>query len=125
MRLSTPSIHAIGRTIICSLILVIAAAGTSSAGVVADEFKAGVLGLPWGCDIDVVVQSFPNGTHWPFTRGDRPEAERFYWVPDDLPLLDIERKNQSTMFGFDGSNRLAMAVFFHSLRRQGRPHRAR
>jgi hypothetical protein len=111
MRVFTRGIRATARTIACSLVLVIAVGGTSSAGGIADEFKAGVLGLPWGCDIDVVVQSFPNGTHWPFSRGDSPEAERFYSVADDLPLLDVERENQSTMFGFDDSNRLVMAVF--------------
>jgi hypothetical protein len=85
---------------------------SSSQGTVADEFSAGVLGFPWGSGLDDVVRNFPPGVAWPLTSHDtEPRGERYFSVPDDTPILGVERKNQHTMFGFDQSDRLIHAIF--------------
>ena len=85
--------------------------GTLWGGGIADEFRDGVLGLKWGADIEEVIASFPRGTHWPVTLGSSRLTQRVYTVADDLPLFDVARSNQNTMFGFDRFNRLAFALF--------------
>ena len=79
---------------------------------IADEFRAGVLGFPWGTDLEQVATNFPAGVAWPaVSSGSRPPVERYYAVPDDTPILGLSRKGQQTMFGFDRSNRLIHAIF--------------
>jgi hypothetical protein len=81
-------------------------------GRIADEFQAGVLGFAWGADLEAVARNFPAGTGWPaVSSGKIPRVERFYAVPDDLPVLGVKRDKQNTLFGFDRYSRLVEAIF--------------
>jgi len=86
---------------------------TAVAGPIADDYRSGVLGTPWGASLESVVGVYPVGDHLFSTA----PGQRSYWVKDDQPLFDIPRDELGILYSFDKENRLlGVSIAFSSER---------
>jgi hypothetical protein len=67
-------------------------ASPSLAGQIADTFRDGIFGLPWGAPAQEIEAKLPGGK-WT----ELPGGARFYTVRDGRKILDIERKPKNEL----------------------------
>lgn len=79
-----------------------------NAGPVADSFKAGVLGLPWGSSQDEIASKLPGGS-WKKIAG-----REFYEIKDARSVLGVERaaKNKLVLALTSDGRLNSISVYF-------------
>lgn len=91
-----------------ALILAICFGSTAFAG--SDEFRIGVLDLPWGSTLQKAQAAYPGGLVWP-VNGSAGEGI-VYAIPGNDRMLDLATSIKYVQFVFNGKNELQQ-VFFH------------
>ncbi len=95
-------------------VLLLCWSGPTLADPIDDEFRGGVLGVPWGSSLSSVASTYPNGDHvFAVTPGCRG-----YWVRDGQTFLGIPRERNGALFGFDANNHLAIVAVAYPFERR-------